>query len=362
MLSQFSQRRILIGAVVVIYFVSHVALAQVDQPSSTSPSGELPAPGGASSGAPAPAPAAESLAPATVQSYVGTNQCVVCHRPQASTWAETSHAQAFTHVPEQYHNDPKCLKCHVTGFGDPSGYVADGSKDLLMVGCESCHGPGALHVEAVQQFILSETDDPNIEQKLRDTIIKTPTNSVCAACHQMQAHQSHPAYVGRLSPQVLSGSVVQCTPALPFVLRSTSSTAPVSYVSKYNIKTCGSCHYGEYGQWRTEKHAALSSMLPPMHRNNQDCQKCHPLADAATESVTTVNGSHSSWIGVGCESCHGPALDHVRFNLQFISYPPLGPKLEQAARYSIAKGKPATACAQCHVSQRHLPHPPFDEN
>ncbi len=357
----FLRRRRPVGAAFAVYFALPVVLsAQADQPTPTTPPSELPAPVGATSAPQTPAPSAESLAPATAQSYVGTNQCVVCHRPQANAWAETNHAQAFTHLPEKYRDDSKCLKCHVTGFGEPQGYVAGSSTDLLMVGCESCHGPGALHVEAVQRFISSDTEDPNLEKELRNTISKTPPNSVCVACHTTQAHQSHPAYEGRLSPQASSGPVVQCNPALPLVHRSSSATAPVRYASRYNIKTCGSCHYVEYRQWRTEKHSALSAMLPPTHWNDQDCQKCHPLADAASEGPTAVSDSHSNRIGVACESCHGPALEHVRFNVRFISCPPLGPKLEQAARHSIRKGTPPTACVQCHVRESHRQHPPFN--
>ncbi len=81
-----------------------------------------------------------SAAPA--QPYAGTNQCFQCHRPQTNSWSATRHAHAYTDLPQPYQSNAACLKCHVTGFGQPSGFVAGGDKDLLMVGCETCHGPG----------------------------------------------------------------------------------------------------------------------------------------------------------------------------------------------------------------------------
>jgi hypothetical protein len=232
-----------------------------------------------------------------------------------------------------------------------------------MVGCESCHGPGALHIDAAQRFVMSTaSDEAKIEKEMRESIIKTPTDGVCLKCHKTQSHQSHPAYEGRLSRQVASGSDIQSNPALA-VARRTSATMVMArnYSSKYNIKTCGSCHYDQYLQWRAEKHSVLSAMLSAQHGNDQNCQSCHLAADAAAERLTMHADLHPNQIGVACESCHGLALEHVRYSVQFIGAPPLGPSLEQAARQSIRKGKPATSCVQCHVRQRHKQHPLFDE-
>jgi hypothetical protein len=42
---------------------------------------------------------------------------------------------------------PACIGCHTIGFGAPDGYRREfGREKLVDVGCESCHGPGALHV------------------------------------------------------------------------------------------------------------------------------------------------------------------------------------------------------------------------
>jgi hypothetical protein len=81
-------------------------------------------------------------------SYAGDAKCAGCHKSAAGVWANSGHARAFnTLVARQADADPKCIGCHTVGFGTPSGYRREfaGSR-LVNVGCESCHGPGSLHV------------------------------------------------------------------------------------------------------------------------------------------------------------------------------------------------------------------------
>lgn len=305
--------------------------------------------------------ASEVPTPAVEQAYVGTNQCFQCHRPQTNTWSETKHAQAFTSLPERYRNDATCLKCHVTGFGEATGFVAGTEKDLLMVGCESCHGPGARHVDAAQRFVLASTPDEEakIEKELRDSVVKTPTDDVCIACHTTQAHGSHPPYEDTLPAPTAVGSESR-SKLVANATRSIASTSQTRYVPGYSVKTCGSCHYDQYLQWRTEVHSMLAASLPAKHVKDQNCINCH--ADAGFDRSLVSTNPHQTQLGVACESCHGPALEHVRFNVRYIHGPRLGPRLEEAARQTIRKGKPPTACVQCHVGQSHKEHPQFEAN
>jgi hypothetical protein len=284
----------------------------------------------------------------------------MCHRPQTDTWAETKHPNAYTDLPKRYQNDPTCLKCHVTGFGEQGGFVAGTDKDLLMVGCESCHGPGARHIDAAQRFVLATPgEEAQIEKEMRETIVKTPSDSLCAECHRTQAHGSHPAYEGQPAKSVRSHSTAICCPATPVAVVSTA-TSVRTRLSRYSVKTCGGCHYDQYKRFGVEKHSALAGMLPAKYINDESCRTCHAVGGAAVPSSTSARDPHHNHVGAACESCHGPALEHIRFNRQFISGPPLGPKLEQAARDSIRKGKPQSACVQCHVGHSHKEHPPFD--
>jgi hypothetical protein len=294
------------------------------------------------------------------QSYVGTSQCFVCHRAQANTYSETNHAHAFAHLAEKYRTDAACLKCHVTGFAEANGYVAETDKDLLMVGCESCHGPGARHIDAAQRFVLADpAEEAKIEQEMRDTITKSPTDKVCTTCHATQAHGHHPPYDDTLpAPHSAASSTVTVASVAG---RSLSGTRTFRYVPGYSVKTCGSCHYDHYKKWRIEAHSALAARLPTKYTNDLECQKCHVNADALVAMSAARTGGHDNYIGLACESCHGPALEHVRFNVRYIHGPPLGPKLEQAARDSIRARKPAATCIQCHTREGHHQHPSFDD-
>ncbi|MEW6307232.1 MAG: multiheme c-type cytochrome [Verrucomicrobiota bacterium] len=81
--------------------------------------------------------------------FAGTESCVSCHKTAAAAWEKTGHAGAFdTLVNAKADADPNCIGCHTVGFGTPSGYRREfAAQKLVNVGCESCHGPGSLHVE-----------------------------------------------------------------------------------------------------------------------------------------------------------------------------------------------------------------------
>lgn len=84
--------------------------------------------------------------------YVGSEKCKDCHKEDYKIWDKSKHSTAFGALEEarkpslrQY--DPECVQCHTTGYGYRTGFMDEKStKHLLNVGCESCHGPGSLHV------------------------------------------------------------------------------------------------------------------------------------------------------------------------------------------------------------------------
>ena len=84
----------------------------------------------------------------TAATYVGTDKCLACHPSAAAVWAASAHSHAFkTLIDRGADADPKCIGCHTIGFGSASGYRREfGAARLVDAGCESCHGPGGLHV------------------------------------------------------------------------------------------------------------------------------------------------------------------------------------------------------------------------
>ena len=81
--------------------------------------------------------------------FAGTESCVSCHQTATDVWKKTGHADAFATLARRKADaDPNCIGCHTVGFGSASGYRREfAGKKLADVGCESCHGPGSLHVE-----------------------------------------------------------------------------------------------------------------------------------------------------------------------------------------------------------------------
>lgn len=129
-------------------------------------------------------------AAAKAAEYVGANKCKMCHIKQHKAWAETPHAKAWVALknatPEKtaemaaaFKVEIKgsatatdgCVSCHVTGFQLAGGYPqADTTKVVTNVTCESCHGPGSLHVSAPMA-------------KKKEFINKAVTANMCKQCH-----------------------------------------------------------------------------------------------------------------------------------------------------------------------------------
>jgi len=107
-------------------------------------------------------------------SFVGMAKCVTCHRGAGAIWKKTVHAQAWkTLVDGGKQADLKCVSCHVTGFGQVGGSSLGFTKNLESVQCETCHGPGSLHV-------AGEGEESPLAIK------RAVPETVCLGCHTEQ--------------------------------------------------------------------------------------------------------------------------------------------------------------------------------
>jgi hypothetical protein len=86
--------------------------------------------------------------------YVGNKGCKTCHMGEAKgkmweIWLESKHSKSMSVLKPEEAKDPKCLKCHTTGFGEAGGYAVDIAAEKAVpeavgsVGCEACHGAGS---------------------------------------------------------------------------------------------------------------------------------------------------------------------------------------------------------------------------
>ena len=83
-------------------------------------------------------------------SYVGKEACADCHGDAVKFWQGTVHATAWQTLVERGQQfDYDCIGCHVTGFDKPGGSnlgTLGTNAALRDVQCETCHGPGSIHV------------------------------------------------------------------------------------------------------------------------------------------------------------------------------------------------------------------------
>jgi hypothetical protein len=110
-------------------------------------------------------------APAGRAAFVGDQACGKCHKKAAVFWKTTVHAHAWkTLVDGGKTGDDDCVSCHVTGYGEVGGSSLGFTKKLEAIQCETCHGPGSIHVAE------EGLEDPPAVR------LETP-ESLCVRCH-----------------------------------------------------------------------------------------------------------------------------------------------------------------------------------
>ena len=90
--------------------------------------------------------------------FAGNDKCFPCHEAAANVWKTSKHAVALATLESEGHDkDPDCVGCHVVGLESDTGFMTRAkTPHLTDVGCESCHGPGALHAEDPPQNKLGQ--------------------------------------------------------------------------------------------------------------------------------------------------------------------------------------------------------------
>jgi hypothetical protein len=79
--------------------------------------------------------------------YTGTESCSDCHDEAVAFWKKTVHATAWKTLEDRGQQfDLECIGCHVTGWDKPGGSNLAHNDKLRDVQCETCHGPGSIHV------------------------------------------------------------------------------------------------------------------------------------------------------------------------------------------------------------------------
>lgn len=222
--------------------------------------------------------------------FAGASTCGSCHSGIYATWVQSSHAQAYEtlqNIGQQ--TNSRCLVCHTTGLGLPTGFqINPPTLSLADVQCENCHGPSAAH---------AATPD---ELTLRPPATLSP--EVCGGCHQ-EFH--HPYY----DEWVTSGHA-RVTPAVARIVERNDAA---------RIQQCGVCHLGSV-------HVAMV--------------KGNLLPTSPQELLQPI----------GCAVCHDPhrtvhldSLRHPIYSTNFYSL-----DLSSGVPFALQYDPRVQNCGQCH--------------
>jgi hypothetical protein len=227
--------------------------------------------------------------------YIGDMACGVCHQTEGTSWALSHHAIAYrTIYMAERTDDEACVKCHVTGMGEPGGFeLGDHASNLAGVTCEACHGPSGPHDGAT-----------------------TEATSTCAGCHDKEhsiafsvekglPHIDHylsaslsPTETQNLFSKLISGEAERPLLAFP--------DGPSA-----GAEACRECHGAEHRSW-SKQHGRAMGKLSAEDAQNAECVACHATQNTyglgvPTAAVTDFRTDE----GVGCEACHGPGTAHI---------------------------------------------------
>ncbi|MCK9372044.1 MAG: cytochrome c family protein [Sulfuricurvum sp.] len=118
--------------------------------------------------------------------YTGNDKCRLCHRDFFIGRKHDQHDHSMDYISSgEFKNNPRCLVCHSTGYGTPSGFVLlEKTPRLSNVQCEGCHGPGSNHIKVASLKktgggLLAGEDNPERLKKM------------CKVCHTSRWNRSY---------------------------------------------------------------------------------------------------------------------------------------------------------------------------
>ena len=137
--------------------------------------------------------------------YIGAAKCKNCHASDESgnqygAWCESKHSHAFEALASEEarsagqergvaepQTSEKCLKCHVTAYGQPAERFKGKFDSTRGVQCESCHGPGEHHMKA--RFLAASQPDATGDYVAvpPTEIVTQPPREVCLGCHNEES-------------------------------------------------------------------------------------------------------------------------------------------------------------------------------
>ncbi len=222
--------------------------------------------------------------------------CGNCHADFQAKWKQTRHASAYNTLAAlpASQAQPACFNCHtVTSRGNaatsPSGWETVKDSAYRDVQCESCHGPGVKHVEAVGQGNVSVR--PLAKIGLSGT-------GTCADCHA-ESGTHHPfVQQWEASKHAIAderqtrGSCAGCHGSRGAIARwsGESNYAEVNSSELLPVATCATCH-APHGS--TNDHQLRLSVRDPDPDRNL-CMSCHLRRVEPGTNSSRANTPHTA--------------------------------------------------------------------
>ncbi|OFW23661.1 MAG: hypothetical protein A3G21_07025 [Acidobacteria bacterium RIFCSPLOWO2_12_FULL_66_21] len=267
---------------------------------------------------------------------VSVTAALVAQAARRGTPAAAKQPPAASQQSAGYVGEQTCLTCHgemTRGYhGSAHGQAANPRTPRANNGCESCHGPGAAHVE-----------DPAKPESIKrfPTMKPRDVSETCLTCHTRGAHTQ---WKGSMH-DARNLSCITCHSVHDH--KSEKALLKTATV----IDTCATCHRAETAKLQRSGHM-------PLREGKMDCASCHnPHGTTNARMLRAGN-----WINETCVSCHaekrGPFLwDHAPVREACNTcHDPHGSNNDR-----MLVAKLPMLCQRCHIGTRH-PSTIYDGN
>lgn len=226
--------------------------------------------------------------------YLGNSTCSACHLQETRSWQLTHHSVAYRtlYLMDEAEN-PECVGCHVTGLGEPTGFVSgDHGHAMTDVGCEACHSAGGPH------------DGKRVDAA-----------TTCAGCHDdkhsiaFSVEKGLP-HIDHYLASTLTGKELD---ARYRELANGEAAKPLlafPEAENVGVDACKSCHPKQVADWKASPHGHAMDRLSVKESKKLECVSCHATPTRTGAPPTELDG-YARKDSVGCESCHGSGQAHV---------------------------------------------------
>lgn len=251
-------------------------------------------------GAPLSSEALRPSAAGLLPKYVGAEACGRCHADVYASWRGTKMSRAHEVLPDTAAQNPECLGCHYTGYGQ-----AD--PPLPGIQCEACHGPGGRYVVAMARGASLD--------EIRAAGLVFPGEADCLRCHtpawspDFRLTDRTRAGVHQMPIQAPSGAAFTAEPVGGDRCRSCHGPYHAPCPERY-VAACEDCHgpgsrYIPLMATRGTRAARVEAGLIIPERTV--CTNCHASEGVEVDIDAAAADAPAVPVGAAtCQRCHGP--------------------------------------------------------